>query len=100
MIGFLDSLNGEERIIGDLGDVLRLWQSRLAPDLRRVATIAEVLQALRKAQLLGLKRRELKGRVRAMIAIAVLRKSWMLPFTSRSPPPVRWRARPPQPPQT
>src|SRR5258705_2085134 len=62
MIGFLDSLNGEERIIGDLGDVLRLWQSRLAPDLRRVATIAEALQALRKAPLLGLKRREIEGR--------------------------------------
>src|SRR5258707_4293455 len=62
MIGFLDSLNGEERIIGDLGDVLRLWQSRLAPDLRRVATIAEALQALRKAPLLGLKRCELEER--------------------------------------
>src|SRR5258705_11307260 len=62
MIGFLDSLNGEERIIGDLGDVLRLWQARLAPDLRRVATIAEALQALRKAPLLGLKRREFERR--------------------------------------
>src|SRR5258706_6382463 len=62
MTGFLDSLNGAERIIGDLSDALRLWQSSLAPDLRRVATIAEALQALRKAPLLGLKRRELEGR--------------------------------------
>src|SRR6202167_6299542 len=61
MIGSLDSWNGEERVVGDLSDALRLRQSRLAPDLRRVATIAEALQALRKAPLLGFKRRELEG---------------------------------------
>src|ERR1700722_3940717 len=61
MIGSLDSWNGEERVVGDLSDALRLRQSRLAPDLRRVATIAEALQALRKAPLLGLKRREFEG---------------------------------------
>src|ERR1700722_315936 len=61
MIGSLDSWNGEERVVGDLSDALRLRQSRLAPDLRRVATIAEALQALRKAPLLGFKRREFEG---------------------------------------
>src|SRR5258708_27548205 len=62
MIGFLSSLNGEEGAVCDLGDALRLWQSRLAPDLRRVAAIPEALQALRQAPLLGLKRCQIEGR--------------------------------------
>src|SRR5580704_6807285 len=61
MIGSLDSWNGKERVVRDLSDALRLRQSRLAPDLRRVATIAEALQPLRKAPLLGLERREFEG---------------------------------------
>src|SRR5580704_12404966 len=61
MIGSLDPLNGEERIIADLSDVLRLRQSSFAPDLRRVATIAKALQPIRKTLLLGFKRRKLKG---------------------------------------
>src|SRR5215468_7981059 len=62
MSGFLESLEGEERVVRDLGDALRLRQSRLAPDLRRVAAFAETLQAKRQAPLLGLKRRKLEGR--------------------------------------
>src|SRR5260221_4743833 len=62
MIGSLRPLNGEERVVCDLGDALRLWQSRLAPDLRRVTAIPEALQALRQAPLLGPKRRQLEGR--------------------------------------
>src|SRR4029077_13351846 len=62
MIGSLWPLNGEERVVGDLGDALRLRQARLAPDLRRVTTISEMLQALREALLLGLERRQLEGR--------------------------------------
>src|SRR5438132_4411646 len=62
MIGSFRALNGEERVVCDLGDALRLWQSRLAPDLLRVMTISEVLQALREAPLLGLECRQLEGR--------------------------------------
>ena len=62
MIGSPDSWNGEERVVADLSDVLRILQSRLAPNLRRVAAIAEALQALRQALLLGLQRRELEAR--------------------------------------
>src|SRR5258705_5882845 len=61
MIGSFGPLSGEERVVCDLSDVLRLRQSRLPPDLRRVAAIAEALQALCQAPLLGLKRRELEG---------------------------------------
>src|SRR5215470_2038421 len=62
MTGFLDWLNGGKRIVCDLGDALRLWQSCLAPDLRRVTAIPEVLQALHQAPLLSLESCELEGR--------------------------------------
>src|SRR5271155_4373808 len=62
MIGSLRPLNHEERVVCNVGDALRLRQSRLAPDLRRVTAIAEVLQALCQALLLGLERRQPEGR--------------------------------------
>ncbi len=45
-----------------IGDALRLRQAGLAPDLRRVATIAEMLQPVGKAPLLGGERRGGKRR--------------------------------------
>src|SRR5262249_27075088 len=46
-------------------DTLRLWQSRLAPDLRRVTTISETSQALGQPPLFGLERRQIeRGGVR------------------------------------
>ena len=62
MIGFLDSWNGEERLVCNLGDALRLRQSLLAPDLRRVAAISETSQSLGQPLLLGLERPELERR--------------------------------------
>jgi hypothetical protein len=62
MIGSLQPLNGEERIVADFGDTLRLRQSRLAPDFRRVTGISELLEALRQAPLLGLKRWQIDRR--------------------------------------
>ena len=46
MIGSLRSVDGKERVVGDFGHALRLQHSGLAPDLGRVTTIAEKLQAL------------------------------------------------------
>src|SRR5277367_6725680 len=62
MIGSLWSLDGEERVVRDVGDTLRLRHSRLAPDLRRVTGIPELLQALRQAPLLGLERWQIERR--------------------------------------
>src|SRR5271169_618648 len=61
MISYLRPLNGEERVVCDVIDALRLRQSRLAPDLRRVTAIAEALQALRQTPLFGLERRQPEG---------------------------------------
>ena len=62
MVGFLRSLHGEKRVVAELRDTLRLRQSRLAPDLRRVTAISEALQALRQTPLLGFERRQLERR--------------------------------------
>src|SRR5262249_36644643 len=52
--------NGEERLVYDLGDTLRLWQSGLAPDLGRIAAISETSQALGQPPLFGLECRQLE----------------------------------------
>src|SRR5271156_6266761 len=62
MIGSLRSLNGQERVVRDLGDALRLREACLAPDFQRVATISEALQPLRETLLLGLERRQREWR--------------------------------------
>src|ERR1700677_805688 len=62
MIGSLWPLNGEERDVADFSDAVRLRQSRLAPDLRRVTALSILLQALRQAPLLGLKRWQIERR--------------------------------------
>src|SRR5476651_2492131 len=62
MVSSLDSLNGEEHVVCEIGDALWLRHARLAPDFRRVAAIAEAPQALRQALLLGRKCRQRERR--------------------------------------
>src|SRR5271154_1595293 len=46
MTGILQSRDGEKRVIRNLSDAVRPGQSRLAPDLGRIATIAVLLHAI------------------------------------------------------
>jgi hypothetical protein len=62
MIGSLRPLNGQERVVCNVINALRLGQSRFAPDLRRVTAIAEALQARRQAPLFGRESRQPEGR--------------------------------------